>query len=442
MNHISGSTHCTAARRGFSLVLLAVGLLMMGAFATGCGRSAQTGVSAREQSYHCPMHPTYTSDRPGNCPICGMKLVPIPTGYHDSTSADTMITTERVDGHAIVDLTRDELRLTGIQTVPARRGMLARTIRTVGEVKADETRVRHVHTKVSGWVEKLFVNSSGQAVRKGQPLLSLYSPELLATQEEYLQALASSARFAQSDAVEVRDGGQELLAAARRRLALFDVPEATIAQLERTRKPQRAITLSAPVSGFVSSKEVYEGMNIDPATTLMTITDLSRVWIEAEVYEYEAALVQVGQRATITLSNAPGMRYTARIAYLYPYLDTATRTLRVRFEFDNPGQVLKPGMYADVELQGEASEGVIIPDAALMDTGIRQLVYVQTGPARFEPRRVTVGARSGGEVRVLSGVKAGEAVVTQANFLLDSESRLRSAMSGATGSDSNHRHTP
>lgn len=442
MNRISGSTHCTAARRGFSLVLLAVGLLMMGAFATSCSRSAQTGVSAREQTYHCPMHPTYTSDRPGNCPICGMKLVPISAGYHDSTSADTTITAERVDGHAIVDLTRDELRLTGIQTVPARRGMLARTIRTVGEVKADETRVRHVHTKVSGWVEKLYVNSSGQAVRKGQPLLSLYSPELLATQEEYLQAMASSARFAQSDAVEVRDGGQELLAAARRRLALFDVPEATIAQLERTRKPQRAITLSAPVSGFVSSKEVYEGMNIDPATTLMTITDLSRVWIEAEVYEYEAALVQVGQSATITLSNAPGRRYTARIAYLYPYLDTATRTLRVRFEFDNPGQVLKPGMYADVELQGEASEGVIIPDAALMDTGIRQLVYVQTGPGRFEPRRVTVGARSGGEVRVLSGVKAGEAVVTQANFLLDSESRLRSAMTGAAGSDSNHRHTP
>jgi len=442
MNRISGSTHCTAVRRGFCLIMLAGGLLMMGAFATGCSRSAQTGVSAREQAYHCPMHPTYTSDRPGNCPICGMKLVPIPIGYHDSTSADTTISSEKVDGHAIVELTRDELRLTGIQTVPARSGMLARTIRTVGEVKADETRVRHVHTKVSGWVEKLFVNSSGQAVRKGQPLLSLYSPELLATQEEYLQAMASSARFAQSDAVEVRDGGQELLAAARRRLALFDVPEATIAQLERTRKPQRAITLSAPVSGFVSSKEVYEGMNIDPATTLMTITDLSRVWIEAEVYEYEAALVQVGQSATITLPNAPGRRYTARIAYLYPYLDTATRTLRVRFEFDNPGQLLKPGMYADVELHGEASEGVIIPDAALMDTGIRQLVYVQTGPARFEPRRVTVGARSGGDVRVLSGLKAGEAVVTQANFLLDSESRLRSAMTGAAGSDSSHRHTP
>lgn len=442
MSRTGWQMHSVAALSLVRVVLVVLGLLGMGVLATGCSPASRSGVSDKEQRYHCPMHPTYTADRPGNCPICGMKLVPIPSGAHDSTGSDTTAATGDVDGHAVVELTQEELRLTGIQTVLARRGMLVSTVRAVGEVKADETRLRHVHTKVSGSVEKLFVNSSGQAVRKGQPLLSLYSPELLATQEEYVQALAASARFAQSDAAEVRSGGVELLAAARRRLALFDVPEATIAQLERTGQVQRTVTLTAPASGFVSSKDVFEGMNIDPTITLMTITDLSRVWIEAEVYEYEAALVRLGQRATITLPNAPGRRYTARITYLYPYLDTATRTLRVRFEFDNPGQVLKPGMYADVELEGEATEGVLIPDAALMDTGVRQLVYVQTGPQRFEPRRVTVGARGGGEVRVISGVKAGEAVVTQANFLLDSESRLRSAMTGADTSGSPHRHTP
>lgn len=475
------------ARSVSLLGVLAIVLLGVGVLSTSCGRQGQRAGAAADQQYHCPMHPTYVADRAGDCPICGMKLVPMnrPGGVGDSAGAqgarvaeagprrilhyrnpmnpavtspvplkdemgmdyvpvysDEVAQASAVDGHAIVELRPGEVELTGIQTVLARRGSLSRTIRTVGEVKADEARVRHVHTKVAGWVEKLFVNSSGQVVRRGQPLLSLYSPELLATQEEFVRALESGAQFEQSDVEEVRRGGRELVASARRRLLSFDLPQTQIAQLERTRQPQRAVTLDAPVSGFVSSKEVFEGMQVDPGTTLFTVTDLSRVWVEAEIYEYEAGLVRLGQKATLTLPNTPGRRYSARISYLYPYLDAETRTLRVRFEFDNPGQVLKPGMYADVELQGEATDGVLIPDAALMDTGVRKIVYVQTGPGRFEPRLVTVGSRGGGDVRVISGVKAGEAVVTQANFLLDSESRLRYAIAGSTAPDTSRRNTP
>jgi len=467
-----------------AIAFLAIGTLAAGMLAAGCGRSTGSGrtASRQHQQYHCPMHPTYVSDRPGDCPICGMKLVPIepkeskasagpsapegaataaagprrvlyyrnpmdpsvtsPVPMKDSMGmdyvpvySDEVSAGGGVEGHASVEVSPDELRLAGLQTTVARRGSLARTIRTVGEVKADETRVSQVHTRISGWVEKLFVNSSGQAVRKGEPLLSIYSPELLATQEEFLRARASADRFAQSDVPEVRRGGADLLEAARRRLTLFDVPRSLIETLEKTGRPQRAVTLEAPASGFVTTKEVFAGTQIEPGMTLFTVTDLSKVWIEAEVYEFEAPLVRPGQKARVTLAYDPSRTYTGRISTIYPYLNTDSRTLRVRFEFDNPGLALKPGMYANVELDAQAVEGILIPDAAILDTGPRQIVYVMTGEGRYEPRQVKIGVRSDGQSQILSGVKAGEAVVDRANFLLDSESRLRAAITRAPGAD-------
>ena len=478
------------ARRGMpspvqlTIALLAIGMLSLGMLSSGCGRTAGSGKagSHRQQQYHCPMHPTYVADHPGDCPICGMKLVPIetkeskapagpsaPAGaatgaaaarriLHYRNPMDPSVTSpvpmkdpmgmdyvpvysdevpaaRGVEGHASIDVSPDESRLTGIQTAVARWGRLARTIRMVGEVKADETRISQVHTKISGWVEKLFVNSSGQVVRKGQPLLSIYSPELLATQEEFLRARESAGRFAASDVPEVRRGGADLLEAARRRLLLFDVPQSFIETLERTGQPQRAVTLEAPASGFVTTKEVVAGAQIEPGLTLFTVTDLSRVWVEGEVYEYEAPLVRLGQKARVTLAYDPTRVHEGRISYIDPYLNTDTRTLRVRFEFANPGLTLKPGMYANVELEAQAVEGVLIPDAAILDTGPRQIVYVMTGEGRYEPRQVKVGIRSDGLSQILSGVKAGEAVVDRANFLLDSESRIRAATTSAPGAD-------
>ena len=475
-------------RRSRSLVRLASGLLLAGALtagvlAAGCGRNTGGGSAADHQALHytCPMHPSYVSDRPGDCPICGMKLVPVeakkppaPAGSSGTAGAaaggprrilhyrnpmDPSVTSPvpmkdpmgmdyvpvyadeaaaggGVEGHASVEVSPDELKLAGLQTAVARRGTMARTIRTVGEVKADETRVSMVHLKVSGWVERLFVNLTGQAVRKGQPLLSIYSPQLLATQAEFLSARESALRFAQSDVPEVRRGGEDLLEAARQRLLLFDVPQSLIETLERTGQPQRTVTLDAPASGFVTAKDVYAGTQVEPGATLFMLTDLSRVWVEGEVYEYEAALVRLGQRARVTLSYDPSHAYAGRIGYIYPYLNPDTRTLRVRFEFDNPGLVLKPGMYVTVELDAQAAEGVLIPDAAILDAGPRQIVYVKVGEGRYEPRQVTVGLRGDGQAQILAGVKAGEVVVDRANFLLDSESRLRAAIARVPTGDS------
>jgi len=485
----------------------------------GCGKAGQGAAQ-----YHCPMHPTYISDRPGDCPICGMRLVPIetrvapttvpaytcpmhpevtsdhpgrcpkcgmelvPTGEetptHDGGAptfgeadtghaeapgerkvlyyrspmdpsvtspvpaqdqmgmdfvpvyADEQTTTAGgVAGLATVEVSAEGLKLAGVQTAPAVRERLARSVRTVGSVVPDETRIRHVHTKITGWVEKLHVSFTGQLVKQGEPILSIYSQELVATQEELLRARETAARFAGSQLPEVRRGGEDLLKAARRRLELFDVPASFVAELERTGVVQRAVTLLAPASGYVTAKDVFEGQQVEPGMELFTITDLSRLWVEADVYEYEAAALRVGDRAAIGLPYDPTVRLDGRITFIYPTLEPSTRTLKVRFELANPSLVLKPGMFANVELSLEASDGIVIPDSAVMDTGERQVVFVRTSATTFVPRQVEVGARSQGRALVLSGLGEGEQVVVRANFLLDSESRLRAAIAsmGAGG---------
>ena len=425
------------------------------------------------QQYYCPMHPDYHSDKPGDCPICGMRLVPVekkkeekpaaaPTSsqtgsngrrvafyrnpmnpsitspvpakdemgmdYVPVYSDETGAAAGGIQGLAPVETTGEGLRLAGVQTAMAERRELSRATRVSGLVVADESRVRRVQTKISGWVEKLYVNATGQAVRAGQPLLALYSPELLATQEELLRAREAAGRFSQSSLPEVRRGGEELLTAARRRLELFDVPRATIERLERTGVAQRTITLTAPVSGYVTGKEVFEGQQVQPGMDLLTVTDLSRVWVEADFYESESRDLRLGGRAVVSLPYDPGARLAGRVAFLYPTVDPQTRTLKARLEFPNPGLVLKPGMYVDVIPELGARTGIVIPDSAVIDTGARQVVFVQKGADAFEPREVRVGNRGDGQALILSGVVAGERVAVRANFLLDSESRLRAAI--------------
>jgi membrane fusion protein, copper/silver efflux system len=503
--------------RTILLVSVVIAVIAAAALTVGCGKSAE-----HVGRYHCPMHPTYLSDKPGDCPICGMRLVPIeekvapttvpaytcpmhpavtsdkpgncpecgmklvPTGKtaapaqseaaphaegHASEPAasaqgerkllyyrnpmDPTVTSPvpmkdsmgmdyvpvyseppssspaaGIPGNAAVEITAEGIKLAGVQTAPAVSERLARSVRTVGTVVADETRIRHVHTKIPGWVEKLLVNFTGQLVRKGQPILSIYSRELLASQEEFLNARATASRFSSSALPEVRKGGDDLAAAGRRRLELFDVPEAFIKELERTGKVQRTVTLDAPVSGFVTMKDVFEGQQVEPAMELFTIADLSRVWVEAEFYEYEAGSLKLGQEAAVTLPYDAATRLDGRVAFISPTLSTDTRTVKVRFEFPNPGMALKPGMFATVELAVQVAEGIVVPDSALMDTGERQVVFVSTGGGMFEPRVVVVGIRSGGKAQIISGVVAGEQVVIRANFLLDSESRLQAAIAG------------
>jgi Cu(I)/Ag(I) efflux system membrane fusion protein len=436
----------------------------------------------QHKTYACPMHPEFVTDDPDErCPKCGMSVVERPARGQGSAATAVRPGAEQaspggrtilfyrnpmnptvtspvpmkdemgmdyvpvfgdevaqklgpvVSGLAPVQLTEEGIRLAGVRTATAVEGLLARTIRTVGTVTADETRIHHFHTRVSGWVEKLYVNFTGQLVRQGQPVVSIYSPELLASQEEFLRARAAAAQFAASELPEVRKGGEELLSAARRRLLLFDVPEEFVAELERTGTPQRTVTLLAHGSGYVTSKGIFEGQQVEPGMMdLFTISDLSHVWIDADFYEYEASLLRLGQEARLTLPYDPAVRLTGRIAYIYPTLDPETRTLKVRFDFANPDLKLKPGMFANVGLDTGGAQGVIIEDSAIIDTGERQVVFVSLGGGRFEPRQVRASVRSEGKALVVTGVAAGEQVVVRANFLLDSESQLRAALAGIT----------
>lgn len=395
--------------------------------------------------YRNPMDPTITSPTPAKDEM-GMAYVPV---YSDSVQsslaegsvqsplaggeAEAGAPSPGVEGLATIRVGEEALKLAGVQTATARLETVKHTVRTVGIVVPDETRVRHVHTKVKGWIETLNTNFTGQNVKQGEPLLSIYSPELLATQEEFLSAKRAAAKLADSATPSVKAMGRELLHSARQRLELFDVPQKFVAQLEKSGTPLRTVTLDAPISGYVTAKGVYEGQQVEPGMELFTITDLSHVWIEADLYEFEAGLVKVGQEATLALAYEPGTVLKGTVAYVFPYLSPESRTLKVRFDFPNPTLTLKPQMYANVSLALAQAPGVTIPDSAVIDTGVRQVVFVETAAGTFEPRRVKVGVRGGGKVQIVSGIKDGEQVVVKANFLLDSESRLRAALNKVIG---------
>jgi Cu(I)/Ag(I) efflux system membrane fusion protein len=407
---------------GWCMALVA-GMTFAAAFTPGCAHHAPAA-----QEYTCPMHPAYVTNHPGDCPICNMRLVPRVAPDSTRRVDSGPAAAGAVAGHADVTMTGDARQLSGVQTAAAVREHLARRIRTVGIIVPDETRIHHMHVKVGGFVESLLMNVTGQRVRQGEPAFTLYSPELLASQEELLHAGHAVAELLPDAPAETRRGAQDLLDAARHRLELLDVPADFIAGVERSGHTQRAVTFSAPVSGYVTMKNVIEGQQVEPGSELFAITDLSHVWVEADFYENEAHLVAVGQTAELTLPYDPGTSLAAKVTYIYPYVDAESRTLKVRFDLENPRLVLKPSMYVDVWLSVQSAEGVVIPESAVLDSGERQIVFVETRGDRFEPRNVKIGLRSGGRVQVLSGVEPGENVVVRANFLLDSESRLRGAL--------------
>jgi len=329
-------------------------------------------------------------------------------------------------------LSPDKVQLIGVRTALAEYHVIDRRIRTVGKVEPDETKLAFVNTKTAGWVKKLYVNFTGDRVEKGQPLLSIYSPDLVTAQEEYLLALRSlkSAPTVTGGFSEVEASRKELLESARKRLLLWDISPEQIEELEKSGKPKMEITLEAPQSGIVLEKMVLDGTYITPGMNLYRIADLSRVWIIADIYEYEAPIVKIGQEALVTFAYEPGVSIRASVVYIYPVLDPMTRTIKVRLAAENPDLKLKPEMYSNVEIMAAPGARLAIPTEAVIDSGPRKIVYVEKKTGTYEMRQVTLGVWGTNYVEVLQGVRKGERVVTSGNFLIDSESQLRAGPGG------------
>jgi RND family efflux transporter MFP subunit len=324
-------------------------------------------------------------------------------------------------------------QLMGVRTAIVERKTLSKTIRAVGTVAYDESRVKHVHSKVDGWVDKLYVNSTGALVAKGQPLFSIYSPDLLATQNEYLMAKKNYDNLATSSIPEVKSGASSLVAASKTRLSLWDISEHQLRDLEQKGEAQKTLTLYSPHSGFVIKKEINEGMKIMGDKELYTIADLSIVWVNADVYESDIPFLKVGQQADISLSYSPGQSLKGRVSYIYPYLDEKTRTVKVRLEQPNPGYKLKPDMYVNAEIKIPGETQLSVPEEAVLDSGTRKIVFVDKGDGHFEAKEVKVGTKMEGFYQVLAGLKEGEKIAASSAFLLDSESRLAEAMGAMAG---------
>jgi membrane fusion protein, copper/silver efflux system len=344
-------------------------------------------------------------------------------------------TPEMGTGQAYAMVKPARQQLIGVKTAVVERQSLQTVIRAVGQVEYDEQRITHVNLRMAGWVEDLFVDYTGQFVRKGQPLFTLYSQELVATQEEYLLALRAKEDIQHSPLLEVREQGDQLVDAARDRLRLWTITDNQIEDLARRGKPQTYVTIYSPSTGFVVDKKVFKGMYVKPEMTVYSIANLSTVWVLADIFEYEVPFIDVGQSATLTLDAYPGETFHGKITYIYPYLNQQARTVKVRLVFKNPTLNLKPDMYGTVHIQVNQGKKLAVPEEAVLDSGTRQVVFVVRGEGIFEPREVTLGPKIGSYYEVVEGLQKGERIVTSGTFLLDSESKLMASsnMMGTLG---------
>ncbi|MFQ5346055.1 MAG: efflux RND transporter periplasmic adaptor subunit, partial [Mariprofundus sp.] len=316
----------------------------------------------------------------------------------------------------------------GVRVTRATHKNLSRTITTVGRITFDETKLLTLHPKVDGWVDKLFVDKTGESVSQDTMLLSFYSPQLVATQEEYLLALSNWQQLKDSPYIDIREGSKRLLDSSLDRLRFFDVAEHQIRQLQKTHKVRKSMHIHAPAAGVVTKIGVREGAHVTPMSELYQIADLSSVWVLADLYEHEIGWVKEGDEAKLSIASLPGRDFTGHITYIYPYLDPKTRTNKVRIEFDNTGGLLKPDMFGDVAITAStAKPGLFVPREAVLITGKKAHLFVQTEPGRFEPRTIKTGTRTDGLVEILDGVKDDELIVTSGQFLIDSESSIREA---------------
>ncbi len=444
----------------YALVFVCIVAAWLGGYGYGRWYGPRQGASVKSghkpAGYHCPMHPNFRSDKPGVCGICGMNLVPdveetaaknIQTGkilfYRDphdhnyksgrpGLNPETGSELEAVYENdpqsmppGVIQVSADKQQLIGVRWGTAELTVDGRQFRSAGKVTVDERRMVKIQPRIDGWIEKIFVDFVGRRVEKGEPLLTIYSPELLASQQEYLLALRSRELLSRVSA------GETLAAAARKRLELFDLSEEQIREIERTGQPINAITLYAPVGGHVMMRNAFPKQRVTPETELYVVADLSRVWVMAEVFESDARLIRAGMNATVSAAYAGGGVMRAKVDYIQPEIDPMTRTLKARLEVDNAGLKLKPEMYVNVDFAMGVASRLTVASEAVLNSGLRQTVFVDLGNGFIEPRAVKTGERLGQRIEIVSGLKAGERVAVSGNFLLDSESQLKAAARGA-----------
>jgi RND family efflux transporter MFP subunit len=400
------------------------------------------------------MHPAYKSDKPGIAPDCGMKLEPVyeeraeakpavegkvlyyrdpqapeyrsdVPGINPETGNDLEPVHEGAPPAGAINISPEKLQLIGVKFATAAVTQGTETVRAVGKVAIDETKVVRVHPKIDGWIYNVHVDFNGRQVTKGEPLLTLYSPELLASQQELLLALRARDAMKASPSREAYENSELLITAARRRLEQWDLGATQIRQIEQTGIPIRSVTLYSPASGYVTARNAFPSQRVSPETELYAIADLSHVWILAEVFEADIGRVRMGQTATVTLPSGGGRGFAAKVTYIQPQVNPETRTLKIRLEAGNAGLRLKPDMFVNVEFRVALAGRVSVPADAVVNTGLRQTVFVDHGNGTLEPRRVQIGERVGDLVQILEGLRAGERVAAAGTFLIDSEAQLK-----------------
>jgi Cu(I)/Ag(I) efflux system membrane fusion protein len=428
--------------------------------------TSATSAATGKVLYQCPMHPAVQSDHPGDCPTCGMKLEKVdPSGAFEVPPGERKIVFYRspmdarqtshgprkdemgmdylpvyldelqgsgpVAGLVTVKIDPARQQLIGLVTAQATPGAIGGALRTTGRVAVDETRIHRVNVKFGGYVERVQADFIGQLVQRGEPLFTIYSPELLTAQQELLLALRTQKSLASAGGLTA--DGDDLAASARRKLQLWDVPDATVARIEQTGQAERTVTVPSPTSGVVAKKEVVPGMKLEAGGMPYEIWDLSSIWVLADVYETDLRYVKVGAPATLTFKALPGREYQGLVSFIDPVLDPKTRTAKVRVSLANPGALLKPEMFGEVVLKTAPRQALRIPADAVIDSGTRSVVFVALGDGKFQPRVVRLGASDGDHVEVQDGLAAGDTIVTRANFLVDSESRLKASLQALGG---------
>jgi Cu(I)/Ag(I) efflux system membrane fusion protein len=387
-----------------------------------------------KQLYTCSMHPFIIKDKPGTCPICGMELIKkIDNAAGGEQTAEQK---QQADMLGHVSLSPTQRVMANVATIAAKQTALNKEINAVGIVQYDQSRQAKVTAWIAGRIDKLYVNRVGDIVSKDKPVAEVYSPDLLATQQEYLLAVKSKDQLKNSPISAISQNGDGLVASAKQRLMLYGVKEQQIAELEKAGKPNIKLPIHTPLSGVVIEKMVQQGQYVNTGDTLFNIADLSTVWVEVEVYENEFTNIHVGQQVEIRSQSFPGKPFSGRIAFIYPFLDPKTRTVKARVEMPNPGMKLKPDMFVNAIIKVPLGSAIVVPVTAVMDSGKRQVVWVESAPGMFEPRDVQVGQRTDDKIQILSGVKSGDKVAVSGAYLIDSESQLK----GGGGQD-HSKHT-